>query len=46
MDPSTIPTSMFRNIGDFFTFIGLIVSIGVIGVYAIYRLIKECFYGD
>ena len=37
---------IFHSIGDFFTFIGLIVSIGAIGVYAIYKLIKECIYGD
>ena len=45
-DPLIIPTGMFRSIGDFLTFIGLIVSIGAIGVYAIYKLIKEIFYGD
>ena len=41
MTPQGIPTTMFRNIGDFFTFIGLIVSIGAIGVYAIYRIVKD-----
>lgn len=41
--PHSLP---FTTVGDLFIFIGLIVCIGSIGVYAIYRLIRECFYGD
>ena len=37
-------TLVFTTVGDLFMFIGLLVSIGSIGVYAVYRLIKEFFY--
>ena len=37
-------TFMFTTVGDLFMFIGLLVSIGSVGVYAVYRLIREFFY--
>jgi hypothetical protein len=37
---------MFTSVGDLFTFVGLLVCIGAIGVYAIYRLIREFYYND
>lgn len=48
MDPQPIiePTMMFTSVGDLFIFLGLLVSIGCVGVIAIYKLIREIFYGD
>ena len=40
---STVP---FRGVGDLFIFIGLLVCIGSIGVYALYRIWKEFVRGD
>jgi len=39
-------TGMFQSVGDMFMFIGLLVCIGAVGVYAIYRLIREFYYND
>lgn len=36
----------FTSVGDLFTFIGLLVAIGSIGVYALYRIWKEFVCGD
>ena len=48
MDPMTplhIPTTPFRGIGDFFYFIGTLVSLGFIVVWTIRRLIIMYFEG-
>lgn len=37
------PGLMPRDIGDLFIFIGLLVCIGAIGVWAAYRIFKEFF---
>ena len=39
-------TGMFTSVGDLFTFIGLLVAIGAVGAYAIYRLIRMFYYND
>ena len=39
-------TLTFTSVGDLFMFIGILVCIGTIGVFAIYRLIKDFFYND
>ena len=41
-----IKQTPFRDVGDLFTFIGLLVAIGGIGVYAIYRIVRMFFYND
>lgn len=41
MDPIIQPNPMFHSIGELFTFIGIIVSIGVIGVLAMWQLWKD-----
>lgn len=38
-------TFMFTTVGDLFIFIGLLVSIGSVGVYAVYRIWMD-FFGD
>jgi hypothetical protein len=43
-EPFINKSLVFTSVGDLFMFIGVLVSIGSIGVYAVYRLIKEFFY--
>ncbi len=48
MNPQPIvePIMVFTSVGDLFIFIGLLVSIGAVGVIAIYKLIKEFYYDN
>jgi hypothetical protein len=39
-------TGMFHSAGEPFMFIGLLVCIGMVGVYAIYRIWKEFFRNE
>ena len=34
----------FTSVGDLFIFIGLLVCIGAVGVFAVYSLIRDLFY--
>ncbi len=45
MDPQPIiePIMAFTSVGDLFIFIGLLVSIGALGVIAAYRIWKDFF---
>ncbi len=44
-DPDMVQrTLVFTSVGDLFIFIGVLVSIGTIGVIAVYKLIKDFFY--
>jgi NADH:ubiquinone oxidoreductase subunit 5 (subunit L)/multisubunit Na+/H+ antiporter MnhA subunit len=36
----------FTSVGDLFMFIGVLVCIGAVGAFAIYKIIKEFWYDD
>ena len=48
MNPQLIieRTLTFTSVGDLFMFIGVLVCIGAVGVFAIYKIIKEFWYDD